>query len=121
MLDGVQQTNPYTIKNSGQLIRAIAVALNGPIDEDLTLDIVSAEQGSLLSSGPTPLVIPAGSTSLVAITQFLNDPAPLYLNRDDVLTAVASYSATGANPSPARQTSPSLCKSPTRLKSSRLS
>ena len=50
VLDGVQQTNPYTIKNSGQLIRAIAVALNGPIDEDLTLDIVSAEQGSLLSS-----------------------------------------------------------------------
>ena len=37
-----------------------------------------------------------------------NDPAPLYLNRDDVLTAVASYSVTGANPSQASNVSIAL-------------
>jgi len=99
--EGTVTTNPYVIRNTGRAFLAYAIFLDGPVDQNLTLDIVSAAQGSLLSSGPTPLVIPAGSNSLVKITQFLNDPAPLYLYRDDTLTVTATYSNPGADPSPA--------------------
>jgi hypothetical protein len=100
---GVVSSNPQIVKNTGQVILAAAAANVGPTDQTLTLDVVSAQFGSLLSSGPTPLVIPAGSTSLVKITQFLNDPAPLYLYQNDTLTCTATYAPTGPNPQNAGQ------------------
>lgn len=100
---GVVQSNPYVVQNTGQVFIGYAIALNAPLDQDLTLDIVSAAQGSIFSNGPTPLIIPAGSTSLVKISQFTDDPAPFYLYKDDTLTAVATYSSLGASPVPASQ------------------
>lgn len=95
---GTVQSNPYYVRNTGQVFLAFAGANNGPTDQTLTIDVVSDAQGSLLTSGPTPLVIPAGSTALVKVTQFLGDPAPLFMIKDDRLTVVATYTVTGANP-----------------------
>lgn len=98
---GLVSTNPYIVKNSGQLIRAVACALVAPVDQDLVIDVLSAQQGSLLG-GPTPLTVTAGSNVILfSITQFTNDPAPLYLYKDDILTCTVSYNVTGPNPAPA--------------------
>lgn len=95
---GVVTSNPYVVANTGQLFLAFACANDGPEDQTLTLDIVSAQQGSLISGGPTPLIIPAGSTALVKVVQFTGDPAPFWIYKDDILIVTAVYSATGANP-----------------------
>lgn len=95
---GLVDSNPYVVKNTGQVFLGYAIANTAPVDQSLTLDIVSDAQGSIFSSGPTPLIIPAGSTALIKITQFTGDPSPFYLYKDDVLRAYATYAVTGANP-----------------------
>lgn len=95
---GVVTTNPYIVRNTGQVFLGFAAAGTAPIDQSLTLDVVSQQQGSIFSSGPTPLVIPAGSTALVKITQFTGSPAPFWLYRDDILTVTATYGTPGADP-----------------------
>ena len=95
---GLVSMNPYIVRNTGQLFLAFACANEGPTDQTLSIDVVSDAQGSLLKAGPTPLVIPAGSTSLIKVTQFVNDPAPVYLVKDDVLRVTANYTTTGASP-----------------------
>lgn len=88
---------PIWVLDTGQVFKAAVQAANPPTDQDIMFDIVSAAQGSILG-GPIALTIPAGSTSLIEITQFTNDPAPFYLFQNDNLTPVITYLNLGANP-----------------------
>lgn len=94
---GTYPGSPTYVQNAGQVIRACVQATSPPVDQTITFDIISAAQGSLLG-GPVTLTIPAGSTDLVSITQFTNDPAPIFLALNDNLTPVVTYAVTGADP-----------------------
>lgn len=88
---------PTSVLDTGQVFEAAIQAMNPPTDQTLTVDILSAAQGSILG-GPVTLTIPAGSTSLIKITQFTGDPSPFFLFRDDNLTPVITYNVTGPSP-----------------------
>lgn len=89
--------SPTSVLDTGQVFECAVQALNPPTDQTLTVDILSAAQGSILG-GPVTLTIPAGSTSLIKITQFTGDPSPFFLFRDDNLTPVITYNVTGPSP-----------------------
>lgn len=91
---GVYTGSPTYVLDTGQVFKAAVQALNPPTDQTVTFDIVSLAQGSILG-GPVTLTIPAGSTSLIQITQFTGDPAPFFLYQDDILTPVVSHEETG--------------------------
>jgi hypothetical protein len=92
---------PATVLDTGLVFEAAVQANNPPVDQDITFDIISAAQGSILG-GPQTLTIPAGSTSLITIAKFTNDPAPFYLFENDNLTPVVTYAVNGANPTAAQ-------------------
>lgn len=89
--------SPTYVLDTGQVFKASVQALSPPVDQDITFDILSAAQGSILG-GPVTLTIPAGSTDLIQITEFTDDPAPFFLYQDDVLTPVLSVNTTGPDP-----------------------
>lgn len=95
--DGTVTSTPTSVLDTGQVFKAAVQALNPPTDQTVTFDVISAAQGSILG-GPVTLTIPAGSTDLIQITQFTDDPAPFYLYQDDNLTVTATYTVTGPNP-----------------------
>ncbi len=89
--------SPTSVLDTGRVFRASVQAEAPSVDQDIMFDIISEQQGSILG-GPIPLTIPAGSTDLISVTQFTNDPAPFYLFQDDNLTPVVIYLNPGANP-----------------------
>ncbi len=94
---GVLTSSPQDVLDTGQVFKASLQFQSPPTDQDVTVDIISAAQGSILG-GPQTLKVTAGSTSLVSITQFTNDPAPFYLFQGDNLTVIVTYGNLGANP-----------------------
>jgi hypothetical protein len=94
---GSYQGSPTYVANTGQVVRASVQALSPPTDQTMSFDIISEAQGLILG-GPVTLTIPAGSTDLISITQFTDDPAPFFLYRDDNLTPVVTYGDIGADP-----------------------
>lgn len=94
---GSLASTPTAVLDTGQVFKASLQFTNPPVDQDVTVDIVSDQQGSILG-GPQTLKVTAGSTSLVSITQFTNDPAPFYLFQGDNLTVVITYGNLGADP-----------------------
>lgn len=94
---GIPLEPPTFVLDTGQVFKCAVQALNPPTDQDVTIDIVSLQQGSILG-GPVTLTIPAGSTALIEITQFTNDPAPFFLFQGDSLTRSITYAVTGPSP-----------------------
>ncbi len=94
---GVLSSTPQDVLDTGQVFKAALQFTTPPVDQDVTVDIISAQQGSILG-GPQTLKVTAGSTSLAFITQFTNDPAPFYLYQGDNLTVLITYGVTGPAP-----------------------
>jgi len=91
---GVVDSNLDIVRASGTIEEVVAVTPVPPTAQDLLIDIL-ADNVSIFSS---PLVIPAGTSTLVHWTSLASDPAPTWLFKDQLLKVVASYSVKGSNP-----------------------
>ncbi|TAK97790.1 MAG: hypothetical protein EPO08_20720 [Rhodospirillaceae bacterium] len=93
---GVVQGNPDVVRQSGQITEVVAIAGTPPVHQDLIVDI-KANGISIFNS---PLVIPAGTATLVHWPDLFG-LVPAFLYKDDILTVSVSYSVKGASPTPA--------------------
>lgn len=91
---GTALGNPYIVENTGALIELLAAATTPPIDQDLTIQVFDG----LTLIGQLTMKSSVSANELVEFTFLASSPS--YVFRKDVLTAVASYSITGPNPTP---------------------
>lgn len=87
---GTRITNPVPVVQSGRVDEITIVAGTPPGGQDLVIDL-KANGVSIL--GPGKLVLPAGHTGLVILTEFAS--AILYLLKNDIMTIDASYRSVG--------------------------
>ena len=90
---GLAASNPLVLQNTGKLVSAFAVAGVPPFNQDLYLDILSANLGgnSILKS---PIRIGSNNGNQVVVTNFVT----AYLFAGDTLTARVSYVGIGGAP-----------------------
>jgi hypothetical protein len=104
---GLVTTNPYIVKNTGQLLVMFAAAGTPPTNQNLIIQFY--RNGSLL---PGQVEIPGGSAPNTVYAYQYSTVNPQYVfnaaDEDDVITVGVTYVVTGANPTPASNVSATL-------------
>jgi Concanavalin A-like lectin/glucanases superfamily len=104
---GLQATNPYQVKRTGQLLVMYAAAGTPPVDQNLVIQF--KVNGTLISD---KVIIPAGSAANTSFAHQFSTANPLFvfntLAETDIVTVVTSYVVIGPNPIPASNVSATL-------------